>query len=229
MAPASRTLNRLASRRSAPDRSASLKSARKRLARLRHAFTNRAFHQQLFTIPASVRSAVDALLTQVYDKDWQWRSMGEPNFGGWKPVEARDLEPGGVVEGRSWTAKAYRVRHGDGVVLPPAFLQRWICCGYRFEAEGKVVAIRGDTVDGDRLAQLAQGAVASAEMENERFHRVAQYTLAAADTVGKIAARAKAKTLVLTHHHARRDDRYLKVLTAKWLWTSAAKLSWARI
>ena len=36
--------------------------------------------------------------TQVYDKDWQWRSMSEPSFGGWKPVEVKDIEPG-VVEG----------------------------------------------------------------------------------------------------------------------------------
>jgi len=170
--------------------------------------------------PPETRRIVDALLTQVYDKDWQWRSMGEPALGGWKPVEASDLEPGGVVESGSWTAKAYRVRHGDGLGFPSAFLHRWICYGYRFEAEGKVVAISGDTIDCDGLAELAQDAdvlvhccyMASAEMDNEHFRRVARHTLAAADVVGKIAARAKARTLVLTHHYARRDDRYLTVL-----------------
>jgi hypothetical protein len=101
---------------------------------------------------------VDALLTQVYDKDWQWRSMGEPSFGGWKPVEAKDIAAGAVVEGGHWKATAYRVRHGDGLGFPPAFLQRWMCYGYRFEAEGKVVAISGDTVDCEGLAQLAHGA-----------------------------------------------------------------------
>jgi proline racemase len=30
--------------------------------------------------------------------------------------------------------------------------------------------------------------------------------------VGKIAARAKAKTLVLTHHRPRRDERFLQML-----------------
>lgn len=33
--------------------------------------------------PPETRRIVDALLTQVYDKDWQWRSAGEPSFGGW--------------------------------------------------------------------------------------------------------------------------------------------------
>jgi hypothetical protein len=57
----------------------------------------------------------DALLTQVYDKDWQWRSLGEPSCGGWKPAEAKDIEPGAVVAGGRWMDTADRVRHGDGV------------------------------------------------------------------------------------------------------------------
>jgi ribonuclease Z len=101
--------------------------------------------------------------------------MGEPSFGGWKPVEAKDIEPGAVVEGSRWKATAYRVRHGDGLGFPPAFLQRWMCYGYRFVAKGKVVAISGDTVDCEDLAQLAHGAdllvhccyMASVEIENE--------------------------------------------------------------
>jgi ribonuclease Z len=146
--------------------------------------------------------------------------MGEPSLGGWKPIDARDIEPGAVIDGGCWKVTSYRVQHGDGLGFPPAFLQRWLCYGYRFEAEGKVVAISGDTVDCDGLAQLAQNAdvlvhccyMASAEIENEHFRRVVQHTLAAGDTVGKIAARANAKTLVLTHHRPRRDDRYLQVL-----------------
>ena len=95
-----------------------------------------------------------------------------------------------------------------------------MCYGYRFEAEGKVVAISGDTIDCDGLARLARDAdvlvhccyMASAEIENEHFRRVVQHTLAAGDTVGKIAARANAKTLVLTHHRPRRDERMLQML-----------------
>ncbi|MEZ0302581.1 MAG: MBL fold metallo-hydrolase [Hyphomicrobiaceae bacterium] len=170
--------------------------------------------------PPETRRIVDTLLTQVYDKDWQWRSAGEPSFGGWKPVVAEDIAPGAVVEGGSWKVLADRVQHGDTLGFSPAFLQRWTCLGYRLEAEGKVVAISGDTVDCEGLARLAQNAdvlvhccyMASAEIENEHFRRLAQHTMAVGDTVGKIAARANAKTLVLTHHRPRRDERFLQVL-----------------
>jgi ribonuclease Z len=44
--------------------------------------------------PPDTRRIVDALLTQLFDKDWQWRSMGEPSFGGWKPVIRRRCQSG---------------------------------------------------------------------------------------------------------------------------------------
>ena len=96
-----------------------------------------------------------------------------------------------------WRVSADMVEHGNGLGFPDAFLRRWTCYGYRFEAQGKVVAISGDTVDCAGLRRIAQGAdvlvqccyMASAEIKNEHFRRVAQYTLAAGDSVGKIAAR----------------------------------------
>jgi ribonuclease Z len=54
--------------------------------------------------------------------------------------------------------------------------------------------------------------MASAEIENEQFRHMVQHTLAAGDTVGKIATRAGAKSLTLTHHRPRRDQRYLQIL-----------------
>ena len=142
--------------------------------------------------------------TQVYDKDWQWRSLGEPSFGGWKPVVAEDIAPGLVLDTGHWKVSADIVVHGDGLGFPPAFLKRWTCYGYRFEAEGKVVAISGDTIACEGIDRIARNAdvlvhccyMASAEIENEHFRRVAQHTLAAGDTVGKIASRANAKTLL---------------------------------
>lgn len=170
--------------------------------------------------PPETRRIVDALLTQVYDKDWRWRSEGEPTFRGWKPVIAEDVATGLVLDTGRWRVIAELASHGDGLGFSPAFLRRWICYGYRFEAEGKVVAISGDTVDCPGIERLAQGAdvlvhccyMASAEIKNEHFRRVAQHTLAAGDTVGKIAARCKAKTLVLTHHWPRKDDSALDLL-----------------
>jgi ribonuclease Z len=167
--------------------------------------------------PPETRRIVDALLTQVYDKDWQWRSLGEPALGGWKPVIAEDVAPGLVLETTRWKVTADAVVHGDGLGLPPAFLKRWQCYGYRFETEGKIVAISGDTIACDGIDRIARGAdmlvhccyMASAEIENDHFRRVMQYTLAGGDTVGKIASRAKVKTLVLTHHRPRKDERIL--------------------
>jgi ribonuclease Z len=170
--------------------------------------------------PPETRRIVDALLTQVYDKDWQWRSAGEPSFGGWKPIAVEDVAPGLVLDTRRWKVSADTVVHGDGLGFSPAFLRRWNCYGYRFEADGKVVVISGDTVACPGIDRLARDAdvlvhccyMASAEIENEHFRRTSQYTLAAGDTVGKIAARANAKTLVLTHHRPRKDERMLEVL-----------------
>ena len=82
------------------------------------------------------------------------------------------------------------VVHGDGLGFPPAFLKRWTCYGYRFEAEGKVVAISGDTIPCEGIDRLARNAdvlvhccyMASAEIENEHFRRVMQHTLAGGDS-----------------------------------------------
>ena len=54
--------------------------------------------------------------------------------------------------------------------------------------------------------------MASAEAESEHFRRLLQYTMSGGDNVGKTAARAGAKTLVLTHHRPRKDERMLEVL-----------------
>src|SRR6516165_2695857 len=60
-----------------------------------------------------------------------------------------------VIEEATPSATSPRMsRQGDR----SSTLHRWICYGYRFEAQGKVVAISGDTVDCDGLAQLAQNA-----------------------------------------------------------------------
>lgn len=167
--------------------------------------------------PPETRRIVDALLTQVYDKDWQWRSLGEPALGGWKPVTAEDVATGLVLDAGRWRVIADKVVHGDGLGLPTAFLNRWTCYGYRLEAENKVITISGDTIPCDGIDRLARDAdvlvhccyMGSAEAETEHFRRLLKHTMAGGDTVGKVAARANAKTLMLTHHRPRKDDRAL--------------------
>lgn len=168
--------------------------------------------------PPETERIVNALLTQVYDKDVYWRDKGEPTLGGWKPVIVEDILEGLVIDNGRWKVKAETVNHGDGLGIPPAFLKRWNCYGYRFEAEGKVIAISGDTIPCDGLDRLATGAdilvqccyLASPEINNEHFRRLAQHTLACSDSVGKVAARAGVKTLVLTHHKVRTDQSMLE-------------------
>lgn len=169
-------------------------------------------HPLVIEGPPGTKGIVDALLTQVYDRDLTWRSLGEPAHGGWAPVEVREIGPGETIEGQGWRATAEEVSHGNGLpTLPPAFLRRWICYGYRFEVAGKVFAFSGDTVDCPGLRKLAEGAdvlamccyASSKELSAGHWKLLSQYTLACGDTVGKIAAACGVKHLVLTHHKPR--------------------------
>jgi ribonuclease Z len=172
--------------------------------------------------PPETRPIVQALLTQVYDKDIEFRDKGEPANRGWKPVEVTEVCEGVVCETASWRVSAEIVEHGHGLDFPAAFRRRWTCLGYRFECAEGVIAISGDTVECDGLYRLAQDAdilvqccyLAAAELTNEHMQRLAAHTLACGDTVGKIAARANVKTLVLTHHR-RKEAAMLETLAAE--------------
>ena len=172
--------------------------------------------------PPGTRQIVDALTTQVYDRDIAWRTLAEPSSGGWAPVEVNDIVAGPVLSTERLTVTAEIVRHGDGLGLPEAFLRRWTCLGYRVEADGKTVAISGDTVDCPGLERLAAGAdmlvipcfLARSEIRGDDARRLATHIIACADTVGRVAARAGVKTLVRTHHRPRPDDTLLTEIEA---------------
>jgi ribonuclease BN (tRNA processing enzyme) len=157
--------------------------------------------------PPDTTSIVAALLDRVYDKDIEFRAKGEPALGGWKPVETTDVMRGLVCDGRTWQVFAEVAVHGHGLTLPDAFKHRWVCLGYRVEAEGKVIAISGDGVASAGLDRLARDAdvlvqccyLARAEITTPVLEHLAKHTLACADSVGKIAAKAGVKKLVLTH------------------------------
>ena len=162
--------------------------------------------------PPETRRIVDTLLHQVYDKDIEFR-VHESLNNAWQPVETSDILSGVVCETPDWRVIAEVVDHGSRLDFPEAFKQRWICLGYRFECADGVIAFSGDTVDCPGLRRLAANAdilvqccyLARAEIDNPHGQRLAEYTLASADTVGRIATAANVGTLVLTHHRQKSD------------------------
>jgi ribonuclease Z len=162
--------------------------------------------------PPETRRILDTLLHQVYDKDIEFRvheSLNTP----WQPVETTEIMAGLVCETANWRITAEVVDHGNRLDFPTAFKQRWVCLGYRFECADGVIAFSGDTVDCPGLRRLAANAdilvqccyLARAEINTPPMQRLAEYTLASADTVGRIAAEANVSTLVLTHHRQKTE------------------------
>lgn len=162
--------------------------------------------------PSGIRQVVDGLIDHVYAKDIMFRSQGEPAVGGWQPVEAVQVDAGVVAETPRWRVTAQRVVHGNGLDIPPEL--GWVALGYRVEAEGKVLAISGDTIDCDGLDLLAAGAdalvqdcyLADAEITNAHAELLARYVHTTSGVVGKIAARNKVKALVLTHFRQKSEE-----------------------
>jgi ribonuclease BN (tRNA processing enzyme) len=157
--------------------------------------------------PPETRRIVDALLTQVYDKDIEFRVSGEPINGSFPPVPVTEIMSGLVYETDRYRIFSERVNHGDGLDFSEAFRRRWTCLGFRFECEDGIIAFSGDTVDCEGLQRLAADAdilvqccyLARSEIVSEPLERIARYTLASADTVAAIATRARVRNLVLTH------------------------------
>ena len=162
--------------------------------------------------PPETRRIVETLIHQIYDKDIEFR-VHESLNGAWQPVDCTDIMAGLVCETAHWRITAEIVDHGNRLDFPAAFKQRWVCLGYRFECADGVIAFSGDTVDCPGLRRLAANAdilvqccyMARSEINTIPMQRLAEYTLASADTVGRLATEAKVGTLVLTHHRQKPD------------------------
>lgn len=161
--------------------------------------------------PDGTAEIVTALVERVYAKDIEFRAKGEPRWGGWKPVRVTEVGTGLVCDSGRWKVWADHVEHGQGLEIPNF---KWMTLGYRLEAEGKSVAISGDTVPCEGLSRLALGAdllvqccyLADAEITDEHLRRLAKFTLATSGDVGKVATRAGVKKLLLTHFRAKSKE-----------------------
>jgi ribonuclease BN (tRNA processing enzyme) len=162
--------------------------------------------------PPGTESIVTALVERVYDRDIAFRSQGEHAIE-WTRVESADVTTGLVHDGGTWRVFAEPVVHGHGLAYPESFKRRWVCLGYRVEAEGKVVAFSGDCVSCEGLERLARDAdllvqccyIARAELTTPYFVRLARETIACADSVGRIAREAGVRKLILTHFRRASD------------------------
>lgn len=138
-------------------------------------------------------------LTEAYREDVRIRMDGlEPaNPTGYR-VEATDVDPGVIFQDENVRVTAFQVAHGD---WPQAF-------GYRFETPDRIIVISGDTAPTEAVVEacnecdiLVHEVYSQAGWEKrtpvwQRYH-AASHTSGPA--LGRIAARANPRLLVLTH------------------------------
>jgi ribonuclease BN (tRNA processing enzyme) len=168
--------------------------------------------------PLGTAGIVGALLGLVYDRDIAFRDS-EAGYGRFAGADVTELRGGQVIEGDGWRARCEEVEHGHGLGFSPAFIDRWTCFAWRIEAEGKVFCFSGDAVMCGGLLQAAERAdlhlqccyLPSSALGTAQMRRLGDYTLACSDTAGKIADRAKADRLVLTHFRQTTPDALAEI------------------
>jgi ribonuclease Z len=172
-----------------------------------------AWHAGLPTLPIigppGTDRIVTALLDQVYDREIAFslalaRARDEPIIDIHEVVTVTTITSGQTYHQGSWRVIAAAVEHGHRLGLSQG---EWPCLGYRIEAEGKSIVMSGDTVACDSLVKLAHNAdvlvqccyLAEAMITTPARQLLAEQVIASSGQVGKIAAQAGVKTLVLTH------------------------------
>ena len=155
--------------------------------------------------PRGTAEIVAALLGQVYARDIAFALFNVADAVDIRDlVQVTEVTSGWAQDSGGWKVCAEYVEHGNSLGLSH---EQWPCLGYRLEAEGKVIAVSGDTVACEGLDQLAHGAdvliqccyLVEDEITTPASERQARYVIASSGQVGKIATRNKVKKLVLTH------------------------------
>jgi len=141
-----------------------------------------------------VQSILDGNAEDIRER---YTSPGGPSREGWK-AKVHEVAPGEVFRDARITVRAFQVPHSE---WPNAY-------GYRVDTPDRSIVISGDTRESDAVAQACSGCdvlihevfsdsgFATVPAGRQAYHAAA-HTGAAA--VGRIATKAKAKLLVLTH------------------------------
>lgn len=162
--------------------------------------------------PTGTAAIVAALLNHVFSRDIAFTQRLEPDVPNIHDlIQVTDITPGWSLDTGQWGISADKMSHGDNLGLPE---DQWLCLGYRLEAEGKVLAIGGDTVACTGLNKLARDAdalvlschLAEAEVVAWHAEAIAQHIIASSGQVGHIATQANAKSLILTHFRQKSTD-----------------------
>lgn len=155
--------------------------------------------------PPGTAAIVNALFDSVFARDIAFARLTTPEGPDIREiVQVKESTVGLVCAIDTYRVLADYVNHGNSLGLS---YEQWPCLGYRLEAEGKVVAISGDTVACAGLDRLAHAAdcliqccyLAEAEITTPVFARLSTHVIASAGQVGRIAAHNQVKKLVLTH------------------------------
>jgi ribonuclease BN (tRNA processing enzyme) len=162
--------------------------------------------------PNGTSHIVNSLLNQVYSRDIAFALFNEADVTNIREiVKVKDVTPGLVLQNDSFSLFAEYVDHGNSLGLSES---EWPCFGYRLESDSKIITIGGDTIDCDGLQRLAKGAdilvmscyLADEEIQSPAFEKLANHIIASSRQVGKIAKRAGARKLLLTHFRKKSDE-----------------------
>jgi ribonuclease Z len=165
--------------------------------------------------PSGTQSIVNQLLNEVYKSDIAFRQreaqVSGVSLADLKPlVKPVEVTPGLVFDNYGVQVYCDFVQHGHGLGISQ---DEWPCLAYRIEAEKKSICISGDTVDCESLHRLANNTdalvmccyLSRKEMQDKEGALIGEHILACAPQVRKIAAKANAGKLILTHIRQKSD------------------------
>ena len=166
--------------------------------------------------PPGTREIIQTLFQVIYKRDIGFRLLEaeiiKKNMPAIEEVfPTFDIEHGALIETENCKIGCQAVDHGHAMGLSH---EEWPCYGYRFEAENKILAISGDTVDCEGVRALAHKAdtllqccyLPESGVDNDEMRVIVDMVLASATQANTIARASGAERMILTHLSPRADD-----------------------